>query len=141
MTRTTARALAQREQTLKALNLRKAGATYAQIAETCGYSAPQAACRAVQRALAREQAEAVADLRQLQAARLDDLLRVLYPRALKGDYGAIDRIHRLEERRAKLYGLDAPVQVQNEQLGATRIVIEYASNSDGDSEDSAPDSV
>ena len=36
MTRTTARALAQREQALRALNLRKAGATYTQIAETCG---------------------------------------------------------------------------------------------------------
>lgn len=134
MTRTTARALAQREQALRALNLRKAGATYTQIAETCGYSAPQAACRAVQRALARNEAESVEDLRQLQAARLDDLLRAVYPQALRGVYDAVDRALSIEGRRAKLLGLDAPMQVQNEQLGETRIVIEYADAADSPAE-------
>jgi hypothetical protein len=43
------------------------------------------------------------------------MLRAIYATATKGDTGAIDRILRIMERRAKLWGLDTPVR--NEHTG------------------------
>jgi len=47
----------------------------------------------------------------LQTQRLDAMLTAMLPKALRGDYGAVDRVLRIEDRRAKLWGLDSPTKV------------------------------
>jgi hypothetical protein len=90
----------------KALKLRQAGNGYAAIADACGYTNKGSAHRAVTRALARVHADDAADLRSLEGSRLDEMQRALWPLVLGGDYAATDRLLRIMERRAKLYGLD-----------------------------------
>ena len=52
-------------------------------------------------------------MRQLEGARLDALMATLWPLATRRspDMTAIDRLLRIAERRAKLFGLDMPVKV------------------------------
>ena len=115
-----ARRLAAREREIKALELRKAGATYVQIAEALGISRA-GAHKVVLRALARlekEAGEEAEHLRRLEIERLDAMLLAIWPHVKKGSLGAIDRAIRIMERRAKLLGLDAPTKadIQGEQV-------------------------
>jgi hypothetical protein len=48
------------------------------------------------------------DLRRLEAERLDALYAALVPAIAKGDPRSIEAAVRISERRAKLFGLDAP---------------------------------
>jgi len=107
---TTQKVIEDKERQTKAVQLRAAGLSFDVIAAQLGFANRQSAHRSVKAALQGNLREAVAELRELDAERLDGLLRALYPRALKGDYGAADRVLRILERRAKLYGLDAPVK-------------------------------
>jgi hypothetical protein len=94
----------------RAVELRTSGRTYDQIATECGVS-HSAAYKAVStyleqtRALTREAAE---DVRRLELDRLDRVLAVVGPMAEGGDLQAVDRLLRIQERRASLLGLDAP---------------------------------
>jgi hypothetical protein len=45
----------------------------------------------------------------IEAARLDDLQRVMWEQAAMGDRRAIETVLKIMERRAKLLGLDTPV--------------------------------
>lgn len=104
---------------IDAVSLRLAGMTYAQIAEHAGYSHASAARQSVLRALEKVEAEQVADLRMLENARLDRMLAAVWPTVvaraeevlLEDRLRAVDRALRISERRARLNGLDAPVQV------------------------------
>lgn len=116
-TRDTAAAL----RAAQALNLRKLGATYEQIAQQVGYSDRGAAHRAVQRELQRTLQEAADDLRTLEAQRLDDLYRAMIPKALKGDGWSVDRCLRIMERRAALLGLDTKNDAS--AIAAAQVVI------------------
>lgn len=96
----------------RAMALRLAGATYEQIASELHISLG-AAHKAVQSVLdrTRQQCSEQADeLRQLEVARLDRMLLLLESQIRTGHLGAIDRALRIQERRAKLLGLDAPVR-------------------------------
>lgn len=95
-----------------AVELRKQGGTYRQIADQLArhpevsgdYTASQA-YRDVAAELKRLQAEtskSTAELRQLELERLDDLWRIYFPRALKGDYAAFDRVLAIMDKRARL---------------------------------------
>lgn len=105
-----------RELEAQALELRKAGATYQQIADRLGV-ALSSTQRAVARALERMVVEPATDVRILEVARLDQLLLGLWGAAVKGDTAAVDRALRIMERRASLLGLDAPkvMKVDTEQ--------------------------
>lgn len=109
------------EKQRQALELRKAGASYAMIAERLGYENKGSAYRAVMTALDRTLREPADELRELEVARLDALLLALWPQATRGDLGAIDRVLRLMERRAKLLGLDAPTQVNVTQAARQEV--------------------
>ena len=98
------------EKRARALELRKAGATYDQIAQQVGYAERGSAYRAVQTALQAITQEPAQEVRQLEVERLDAMLLGLWPAARKGKEGAVDRVLRIMERRAKLLGLDAPVK-------------------------------
>lgn len=104
------KALESRE---RALELRLRGLTFDRIGADMKISR-QAAHQLVVRAMkdAREQVDQAADdLRAVEVSRLDALLAGLWPKALKGDPGSIDRVLKIAERRAKLLGLDAPQRV------------------------------
>lgn len=93
-----------------AVEMRTKGHTYAQIAAVVGVSV-QAVHQAVvhyleaTRAVSREAAE---EVRRLELDRLDRVLAVVGPMAEGGDLQAVDRLLRIQERRASLLGLDAP---------------------------------
>lgn len=93
-----------------AVEMRTKGHTYLQIGTACGVTS-QAAQQAVvkyleqTRAISREAAE---DVRRLELDRLDRVLAVVGPMAESGDLAAVDRLLRIQERRASLLGLDAP---------------------------------
>ncbi len=84
-----------------ALELRKAGASYEQIATKLGYPDAAAAHTAVQHALG-EAAESERDTPALELERLNALLMGLWAKARQGNIAAVDRVLRIQDRRAKL---------------------------------------
>lgn len=104
----TARAIARRVQ---AVDMRIAGARYADIAEQFGYTDPSTARGVVMRSLRAVEAEKVGELRELENARLDLAQQAIWPKVLRGDPQALNAWIRLSKRRADLNGLDAPKQV------------------------------
>lgn len=109
--KTSPRRLAAAERRRLALEDRKYGATYRQIAERRGYASASGAYKAVMTGLRETQQEPADAVRQLELARLDTLMMALWPLALKGDGLAIDRVLRVMERRARYLGLDAPARL------------------------------
>jgi hypothetical protein len=124
------------ERDAKACEMKSRGATYQQISDTLGYGSRSNAHRAVKAALAAIPIESAEELRRLQLGTLEYLAghaaRVLERqhltitqsgRIVVDDNGeqvlddgpilaAIDRILRIQDRKAKLMGLDAPVKTE-----------------------------
>ncbi|MEU7170327.1 hypothetical protein ABZ949_02400 [Micromonospora tulbaghiae] len=123
----------------EAVNMRMAGASYQHIADTLGYNSRGAACQDVSRALEAaiaEQTRTAEVYREEELQRLDLLLAeawrvmkrahvtVSHGRVIRDDdtdepllddgpvLAAIDRVLKIQERRAKLLGLDAPTKVE-----------------------------
>lgn len=115
--------LAERKR--KALELRKAGAGYQEIADSLGYANAGGAYKAVRaalRALVKEPAEEVL---ALELARLDAMLAGIWLDARKGHVLKIDRALKIMARRADLLGLDAPKTVRVIREEAEKIAAEY----------------
>ena len=93
---------------LEALDMRKAGFTYQDIADKVGYKFPSGAQKAVESALKKTLQEPADKVRELELARLDDLINSLWIYRARPQY--TDRILRIMERRSKLLGLDAPTK-------------------------------
>jgi hypothetical protein len=102
-----------------AVQLALAGATYQQIADQLGFSSRGNAWRTVQRVLARVDAEDAAALRTVEGGRLDRMQTAVWANAVKGDVKAVGAVLRIMERRARLFGLDAPIQVDARISDAT----------------------
>lgn len=119
--------LNKREKHNKALELRKAGASYEAIAKSLGYAGPSGAKHAVEKALERAIREPAEELRALEYERLNHLMMVLWARAQAGELPAIDRVLRIQERIAALMGYDRvqPTHVQQNNV----IVIDGGQNS------------
>lgn len=96
-----------------ALEARKEGKTFDQIAEECGYNSRQAAHDAVKRALDSIIREPADSLRVLDLERLDVLWQIQYLNAQAGDVQAMAACMKIMERRARLLGLDAPIKTDN----------------------------
>lgn len=94
------------ERWAKALEYRKAGVAYAVIAERLGYADHTGARYAVEKAIATLVREPAEEVRTLELERLDRMMLGLYEKATKGHEGAVDRVLRIMDRRAKLLGLD-----------------------------------
>jgi hypothetical protein len=98
----------------RALELRMAGATWQQVADTLAYRSVKTAQTAVRTALEREQRR-VGDVREeyrtMQLLRTERSMRAIWPQVISGDLFAVDRMIKIMERQAKLLGLDAPTQV------------------------------
>ena len=96
--------------------MRRDGKTFECIAEALGYSDRSGAYRAVITGMKDMGREPVEQLRERQAQRLDewlDELRTVTKEDVDIDKRCrvVDRLLRIAEREAKLYGLDAPTRV------------------------------
>lgn len=117
------------ERRVKALNLRKAGASYRAIARelqvdlATAWSDVQAELLAL-RTLATQAAE---DVKALELQRLDALTAGLFAKATQhgGDARAVAALVRVSDRRAKLLGLDAPVKLAGPTGGPIEVVQLY----------------
>jgi hypothetical protein len=58
-------------------------------------------------------------MRTQEGMRLDRLQRAYWPAALGGDVGAARLVLRVIDRRARLFGLDAPIKVSTEVTYST----------------------
>lgn len=103
---------------LQALELQVKGLTYQQIADELHYATRSAAYKAVQRALASERAQeqdrTVEDHRRLELAKLGRMEAALRPAADRGDLGAVDRLIKITDRRARLLGLNVSVNAPHQ---------------------------
>lgn len=118
--KTNARKAESLAQQKKALELRRMGFGYTEIGEKIGLSKSQAH-RLVTAAMAETRAEIeneAADLKAEELSRLDGMLAAVWPDARRGVLGAVDRVLKISERRAKLLGLDAPVKLAGPTGGA-----------------------
>jgi hypothetical protein len=72
------------------------------------------------------------DVKQMQLARLDKMLTAIWKQVTSGNLQSIDRALKLEERRARLLGLDAPAKADLTSDGKViEFVIKPASIPDG----------
>lgn len=104
----------------KALQLKRAGASYDTIARECGYQSKSGAWEAVKRALAASVPdEAAEDVRRLELSRLDAITTALWPKVVKGDLPAIDRALKVSAARLELLARTAPTAApaEPEQTG------------------------
>lgn len=107
------RMIEAKERQVKALEAKKAGLNYEQIAEKLGYADASGAFRAVEKALQEMIREPAEHVRMLELARLDQLWMAYYRTAVEGKAPqVVDRLLKIMERRAKLLGLDAPMVVK-----------------------------
>ena len=112
--KTSVRRLKAVERQSQALELRKGGTSFPAIAHTLGYRSVAGAYDAVMTALQRTQQEPADEVRRMACERLDRLLFAVWQKALGGDLAAIAMALRIEERRARLLGLDAPDKIDIE---------------------------
>lgn len=122
--RTSPRSIAARQRARDAVELRKAGASYRQIADRLGYKSSASAYSAVRRALEKTLREPTDELREIELQRLDALLVALWPARMRlkrpefptpenpsrtpeevPDLRVISQIMRIGDRRAQLLGM------------------------------------
>ena len=96
----------------EALRLRGQGKSYDVIALTLGYANRAGAYKSVKSAMTKAKREGVAELRILEDRRLDDLQDAVWPLAMKGKPGSVRAALAILERRARLWGLDAPGRLE-----------------------------
>lgn len=107
-----------REHQQRALELRLTGMSHRAIAEALGVSDHTTIHKRVKSALneiIREPAEAVI---KMELERLDILLNGLWEQARGGDLQALDRALKIQDRRARYLGLDAPTKTQEVPMSA-----------------------
>lgn len=111
------------ERRRNAIELRKVGLSYAEIGARLGVSAPAAHAMVKKELtlLQEKMSEETESLRAMELARLDVMQKAIWLPARNGNFGAIDRILRIMERRAALVGLDAPTKVAATQADGTDI--------------------
>jgi hypothetical protein len=99
-----------------ALDLRISGETFQEIADALGYKHASGAKFAVDSALMKTIKEPADQLRDMEVARMDVMLKSLWPGVLKGNARTVEVAIKVLERRAKLLGLDAPIKINIEQI-------------------------
>lgn len=100
------RILAKQKQR-QALELRKAGASYHDIAQAVGYKDQSGARKAVIRAFGEVIQEPVTELRNMQVERLNHMLMTLWPKVQQGDESAIRTSLAVMDKMDRLQGTEA----------------------------------
>lgn len=95
----------------KALEYRKLGYDYTQIAQFLGYANRQGAHYAVQQALKARTAELADEVLSLDLARLDALYLGVSAPAVQGDLMAVSTALTIIDRRQKMLGLEKPTKI------------------------------
>jgi hypothetical protein len=134
-----------KETVRKALELRKAGATYDQIASSLGLADRSGAYRMVQGAIKEITREPAEDVRTLELERLDALMMAHWAKA-KADPRVAVVVLQILDRRSRYLGLDAPKKIEQDVTVNSdaedviskldRIAAEYAAKSNPGSADS-----
>lgn len=93
------------EKRKKALDLRRAGWSFDDIAAEVGYSGKGAAHTAVRKGISDIVRESAQELIELELSRLDDMFAGFYEQARNGDLFAVDRALKIMDQRAKFLGL------------------------------------
>ena len=114
--------IAARERMAKALELRKAGMTYQQIATALDYGSVSASHKAVCTALKSLIREPAEEVRTFELERLDKMLSSHWPAVTKGHVRSTEVVLRIMERRAALLGLDAPKDTRMTGTVAVRLI-------------------
>lgn len=100
----------QAERLAKALDMRRAGATFQQIADECGWPSRANAYRAIRKAIDDIVREPANEIVTLELERLDAMHAALWNRAMAGpakvQVAAVRQLINIMQRRAKLLGLD-----------------------------------
>jgi hypothetical protein len=97
--------------------MRVGGATWPEVCLALGYPTPRTAMMAFEKALIKQLAnpEDRKQLRALAGARLDRLLRSVWPKAINPDHPdhllALTKAREIVAQQSKLYGLDAPTEI------------------------------
>lgn len=104
------RVKASTEQRTQMAQMRAAGATLSEIGRALGLH-PTTVRYHILRLLDEVAYEDADRLRTLEGERLDRLQRTIWPEALGGNLRAIDRVLRIMDHRARLFGLYAPVAI------------------------------
>lgn len=110
--KTAAATLTANEKAWQCWELRKAGATFQQIADRGIYAERGAAYRAVMGIIQKTNTELGDELRTVMNARFDTALLAIWSMVQAGDLAAINTMLRIEGQRAKLYGIEAPVRTE-----------------------------
>lgn len=113
----------------RTIELRRAGATFDDIARAIGYADAATAYNAYKRALKRSLIDAGSEeARTVELDRLDRLQRSHWNNAISGDVAATNVVLRIMDRRARLLGLDAPIKhdITVETIDPTSIDAEVA---------------
>lgn len=99
-----------KERRLRVLELRKAGASYRNIAKAVGCSHEQVRkdLAAVHAELLKEQVASADELRAMESERIDMARLAIAPQVKQGHLGAVREWRALGESYRKLWGLDAP---------------------------------
>ena len=98
-----------------AVQMKIAGATWDEIAETLGYPSGRAALVATEQALERElRTESKDAMRAMAGKRLERMLRSVWPKAINSEspeqLPAVGRAREIIADHRKLFGLDAPTE-------------------------------
>jgi DNA-binding CsgD family transcriptional regulator len=102
---TTDEIAATRARETRVVELALAGKNGVQIAQIEGIDKGTVS-RIISRVFARDQAPKVAEMRNLWNLRIERALTAIWDKLLDGDVGAVHAFCRLEERAARLWGLD-----------------------------------
>jgi hypothetical protein len=100
-----------------AIELRKAGASWDDVAQVLGYPTGRAALVATEKSLEKDLStdESKEFMRRMAGQRLDRLLRGVWKKAIDEDhpdqFAAIDRARAIIADQRKTYGLDAPTEM------------------------------
>ena len=122
------KALTATQRQAQAVELRKSGHTFQDIADKLGYKNPSGAHAAVMSALRKTLQEPSDELRTLELERLDAMLNSLWPQIVaRNAYTprAVEVALKVMDRRAALLGLDAPKQVEDHRTVTLMVMAEH----------------
>lgn len=133
-TKASSNALNTIERQARAVELRKSGHTFQQIADELGYAGHQGAYKAVMAALKKTLQEPTDELRSLELERLDTMLRSLWPAIIAANAytpRTVEVALKVMDRRAALLGLDAPKQVEDHRTVTITVMAQQLAEQTG----------
>jgi transposase len=104
------RRVEEKARRVEAMTFRMAGLSWEQVADRMDMSVGGVRAM-VERGLERADQREVENMRAMENARLDRAQAAIWSKVLNGDYKAIDTFLRISQRRSKINGMDAPMQV------------------------------